>query len=218
MIHKRQKRRVLVAHRLPVDAVHGRREEEVAHLPPAFEVDLAPLGTTIQLHVEAFDLVLVILGLDFILGDIDDGVILFNLHQHLFSVQRKLIVVRFADHCFLAVVEIVSVEVRFFVFLLEQLFVVLAHLIAGRAAQIKNAIVIQHSDVAIVSRRDFQTNDPVLDSVGINFHYDWLLWFFFRFFRAWTQLASLFLFLVFPRPCPPHRSSARAGLRFLSPA
>ena len=52
MIHERQQRGVLVAHRFPIDAVHVRRVEEVAHLPPGFEVDLLPLGVAIELHVE----------------------------------------------------------------------------------------------------------------------------------------------------------------------
>ena len=119
MIHEWQQRRVFVAHGLPIDAVHRRREEEVAHLPPALEVDLAPLRAAIQLHVESLDLVLVILGLDLIFGNVDDGVVLFDLHQHLFPVGRDLVIVGVADHGLLAVVEVVSAEVRFFVFLRE---------------------------------------------------------------------------------------------------
>ncbi len=56
-----------------------------------------------------------ILGLDLIFGDVDDGVVLFDLHQHLFSVGRNLIIVGVADHGLLAVVEIVSAEMRSFV-------------------------------------------------------------------------------------------------------
>ena len=52
MIHERQQRGIFVAHRFPIDAVHVRRVEEVAHLPPAFVVDLIPLGVSIELHVE----------------------------------------------------------------------------------------------------------------------------------------------------------------------
>ena len=81
------------------------------------------------------------------------------------------------------------------IFVRERVFVVLAHLIAGCAAQIKDAIVIQHPDVAIVSRRDFQTNNPILDSIGINFHYDRFFRLFVRFFLARTCL-RLFLFAL----------------------
>ena len=35
VIHKREERGVFVAHGLPIDAVHVRRVEEIAHLPPA---------------------------------------------------------------------------------------------------------------------------------------------------------------------------------------
>src|SRR5260370_27415203 len=40
MIHERDKRCVFVAHRFPIDAVHGWGEKEIAHVPPAFEIDL----------------------------------------------------------------------------------------------------------------------------------------------------------------------------------
>src|SRR4030095_5865228 len=193
MIHKRQQRRVLVAHGLPIDAVHRWREKEIAHLPPAFEVDLAPLRTAIQLHVESLDLVLVILGLDLILGDVDDGVVLFDLHQHLFSVERDLVIVDVADHGLLAVVEIVSAEVRFPVSVRVSLFVVLSNLVAGCAAQIENSAVIKHADIAIVTGRNLQTDDPVLDSIGIDFYYDRFFWFFLGLLLARTCL-RLFLF------------------------
>ncbi len=52
VIHERDERGVLVAHRFPIDAVHVRRVEEIAHLPPALEVDLVPLGVAIEPHVE----------------------------------------------------------------------------------------------------------------------------------------------------------------------
>ena len=88
-------------------------------MSPALEVDLPPFGATIQLHVETFDFVLVILGLDFILRNVNDRVVLFDLHQHLFAVERDLVIVGIAKHRLLAVIEIVSAEMRFFVFLLE---------------------------------------------------------------------------------------------------
>src|ERR1043166_7615627 len=85
---------------------------------------------------------------------------------------------------------------RFFVFLLEQLFVVFAHFIGRRPAQIENSAVIKHPDIAIVTGRNLQTNDPVLDSVGINFHHNRLFWFFFRFFLAGTCLRFFFFSLL----------------------
>ena len=56
MIYERNERGVLLAHRFPVDAVHRRREEKVAHVPPALEIDLFPFGVAIELHIEALDL------------------------------------------------------------------------------------------------------------------------------------------------------------------
>ena len=78
MVHERNERGVFTPHRFPIDAIHRRRVEEIAHVPPAFEIDLVPLGVAVELHVQAFDLVLVVLGLDLVLRQIDDRVILFD--------------------------------------------------------------------------------------------------------------------------------------------
>ena len=48
MVDVRHERFVLLAHRLPVHAVHGRIVEEIAHLPPAFLEDLLPLPMVIR--------------------------------------------------------------------------------------------------------------------------------------------------------------------------
>ena len=90
VIHERNQRGILVAHRFPIDAVHVRRVKEIAHVPPGFVVDLVPLGVAIELHVEAGELQLVVLGLELVLGQIDDGVILLDLDQHLLAVGSDL--------------------------------------------------------------------------------------------------------------------------------
>src|SRR5437763_1865406 len=77
MIHERQQSGVFVTQCFPIDAVHRGRKEKIAHLPPAFEVDLVPLGMPIQLCVEILDLVLVVFGLELVLWHIDNGVIFF---------------------------------------------------------------------------------------------------------------------------------------------
>ena len=135
---------------------------------------------SIQLRVEPRDLVLVILGLELVLWHIDDGVIFFDLQQHLFAVERDLVIVRVAQDGLLAIVHVVNAKVRFPVSVGESFFVIFADVISRCAAQIKDPPVIQHSDVAIISRCNFQPKDPVLDSIGIHFHNDRLLWFFFR--------------------------------------
>ena len=43
MVYKGEQRGVFIAHGFPIDAIHCGRKEEIAHLPPAFEIDLAPL-------------------------------------------------------------------------------------------------------------------------------------------------------------------------------
>ena len=108
MIHEREQGSVFLSHRFPIDAVHRGRKEEVAHLPPAFEVDLVPFGMSIQLRVEPRDLVLVIFGLQLVLWHIDDGVIFFHFHQHLFAVERDLIIVHVAQDGLLAIVDVVN--------------------------------------------------------------------------------------------------------------
>src|SRR2546430_17081090 len=78
----------------------------------------------------------------------------------------------------------------------ESFFVIFTDIISGRATQIKDPAVIQHSDVAIISRRNFQAKNPVLDSIAIHFHNHWLLWFFFRFLGG-RLFFLLFFFLFF---------------------
>ena len=113
MIHERHQRGVFVAHRLPIHCIHRGSDEEVTHLSPALEIDLAPLSTPIQLHVETIDLVLVILGFELVFRHVDDGVVLFDLHQHFFTVERNLVIVRVSEHGFFAVIDVVNAQVRF---------------------------------------------------------------------------------------------------------
>ncbi len=172
MIHKRQQRGVLVAHRFPIDAVHCGRVKEVAHLPPAFEIDLAPFGVAIQLHVKMFNLVLVILGFELVLWHVDDEVVLVHFQEHFFAVEGDVVVVGVAQHCLFAFVEVVNAQMRFSVSLREQRLFLFAHFISRRAAQVIDAAIVQHPDVSIISRCDLQACDPVLNSVGVHFHRD----------------------------------------------
>src|SRR5947208_16964142 len=81
---------------------------------------------------------------------------------------------------------------RFLVPVAEEVFLFFTHFISGRAAQVEDAIVTEHPDVAIISGRDFQTEDPILNAVRVNFHHHWLLWFFFCFCRARARLRLFF--------------------------
>ena len=110
MVHERNKRGIFVAHRFPIDAVHRRRVEKIAHVPPAFEIDLVPLRVTVELHVQPFDFVLVVLGLDLVFRQVNDRVILFDFYQHLFSVERDLVIVRIANHRFFAIFQAIGAK------------------------------------------------------------------------------------------------------------
>ena len=113
VIHEWDQRGVLVTHGLPIDAVHVRRVEEIAHVPPGLVVDLVPLGVAIELHVEPGELQLVILGLELVLGEIDDGVILLDLDQHLLAVGGDLIGVDVTEDGLFPVFQAVDAEVPF---------------------------------------------------------------------------------------------------------
>ena len=110
VVHERHEHGVFIAHRFPVDAVHRRRIEEIPHVPPAFEIDLVPLGVPVELQVEAFDLVLVVLGFDLVLGQIDDRVIFFDFYEHLFPIECDLVIVHIANHRFFTILQAVSAE------------------------------------------------------------------------------------------------------------
>ena len=87
-----------------------RRIEEVAHLPPGFVVDLFPLGAPIGYHVEATQLEFVILGLELVLGQVDDRIIFVDLHQHLLAIEADLVAVDVAQNCLLAILQAVGAE------------------------------------------------------------------------------------------------------------
>ena len=89
---------------------------------------------SIQLRVESRDLVLVILGLEFVFWHIDDGVVFFDLHQHLFAVERDLVIVHVAQDGLFAIVHVVNAKVRFPVSFRESFVVIFADVISRCAA------------------------------------------------------------------------------------
>ena len=116
MIYEWKQRRILVPLGLPIDAVHGGRVEEIAHLPPGLKIDLAPLGMVIELHVETFQFELVVLPsllvlrLDFVFRQIDDGVVLLDFDQHLFAIIGNLISVHVAQNGLFPIFQAVGAE------------------------------------------------------------------------------------------------------------
>ena len=97
------------AHRRPVHAVHVRRVEEVAHLPPRLVEDLPPLGVPVQrdLHVGEVEEVL---GLRLARRRVDDGVAVALADQHLLAVGRDLVAGARADLRLGLLLEVVDVE------------------------------------------------------------------------------------------------------------
>ena len=64
----------------------------------------------IELHVEALDLVLVILRFDLVLGQIDDGVIFLDFDQYLLAVECDLVIIHVAEYGLFPVFQIVSAK------------------------------------------------------------------------------------------------------------
>ncbi len=71
----------------------------------------------IELHVEAFELELeilprlLVLQLELVFRQVDDGVILVDLDQHLLAVGRDLVAVHLAEHGLFAIFQAVGTEV-----------------------------------------------------------------------------------------------------------
>ena len=172
VIYERNERGVFVAHGFPINAVHVRRVKEIAHLPPALEVNLVPFGVAIEPHVEAFELELVILAgllvlcLDLVFGQIDDGVILVDLDQHLLAVARDLILIDIAKNGLFAIFQAVSAKVVFSLIGLTECLL-LVFLVGDRAAEIKDPIIHQ-SKIAVIGRLDFKSHQAVVNAIGVD--------------------------------------------------
>ena len=141
---------------------------------------------------------LVVFSVELVLWHIDDGVIFFDLHQHLFAVERDLVIVRVAQDGLLAIVQAVNAKVRFPVSLGKSFVVIFTDFIGRCSAQIKDPPVIQHSNVAIISRSNFQAKNPILDSIGVYLHDDGLLW---SFLPVFFPVALFFRLLLFGFLC-----------------
>src|ERR1700736_2234627 len=89
--------------------------------------------------------------------------------------------------------------------------VVIITAIIGRGASNVEDAVFEHAKIAIISRRNLQTDNPVLDSVGVDLNDDWFLkggcwrslrFLFSRFLIGRTGLRLLFggvfFFFLFP--------------------
>ena len=52
MAHKRDERLIIPAHLFPIHAMHIGRIEEIAHLPPAFVIDLLPFRLAVEIELQ----------------------------------------------------------------------------------------------------------------------------------------------------------------------
>src|SRR5207248_5192880 len=109
----------------------------------------------IELHVETGQLQLMIFGLKFVLGQVDDSVVFLNFDQHSLAIGRYLIGVDIAQNDFLAVFQAIRTKVRLPIATVLICFV-LIFLIRNGAAEIENAIV-DYPDVAVVTRHVFNS-------------------------------------------------------------
>src|SRR5205814_7201522 len=98
--------------------------------------------------------------------------------------------------CLLAIFKAVRAKVSFAITPVA-IVILVAGVIADSATEIKNA-VLDHSQIAIISRRDLQTDNTILNSVGVDLYHHRLL----RDFR-WFLFLGLLL-----------RTRARFRLRF----
>src|SRR5438105_2482622 len=174
MIHKGDERGVLVPHRFPVDSVHVRRIEEVAHVAPGFVIDLGPFRVAIELHVESTEFQLVILGFELVLRQIDDGVILLDLDQHLLAVSGDLVAVDIAKDRFFAVFQVINAKVLFAVVSVAVTAVVIGLIVAYGSAKIEDTIVYQ-TKVVVITRRYLKNGKPVPYPIQVYLDSNWLL-------------------------------------------
>ncbi len=177
MIDVGDQRFVLVVNRLPIDPVHARVEEEVAHLPPAFVVDLLPFLAAIELHVHP-GYVQRFTDADRTSGQINDGVLALHGDKHLLLIGGDLIAVDIAKRRFLARVQVVVVQYR-------------VGIAGAGTLVIENAA--GPDEMVIVGRLNRQAQDAVLQTVGV--HLDRRA-FFFRWINAGGGLIADAHFIV----------------------
>ena len=89
MLHMCQQGLITAAHAFPVHAVQLRIEEEIPHLTPAFVVNLIPLRTAIQTHLQVAQAQLAIGEFELGRRKIQNRQIRAHLDEHLLAVGRN---------------------------------------------------------------------------------------------------------------------------------
>src|SRR6476659_4282460 len=142
----------------------------------------------IELHVEPgqfnFEVLarLFVLELELVFRQVDHGVILAHLHQHLLAVGRDLITAHVAVNGLFAIFEAIGAQM--ITAAIRAGLVVIAAIIRHGPAQVENAIA-HHPQAPVVGGRNIERNEPVVNPVEVYFDRD-------RFLRS-----GFFVFVVF---------------------
>src|SRR5947199_8337958 len=110
-----------------------------------------------------------IFGFDFVFRQIDDGVVLFDFDEHFFAVLTDLIIGNVTDDRFLSLLQAVTAQVPRFFAIGPVVIVVVAFIITDSPALIEDPVINQ-AKVFVIPRRNGETNDSILDAIGIDLH------------------------------------------------
>src|SRR3954462_1634041 len=164
MVNKWHQLPILLTNRFPIEPVHVRRVEEVAHVAPGFVVDLGPLRVPIDHRIERTDFDPVILRIDLVLWQIDHGVILIDLDQHLLAVVRDLVVVYVAEDGLLAFFNVVNAKRQLpRIPTATSLIVALVFL----RTEVED-LAFDDADIAIVTSRNLDADNAIVQAIKID--------------------------------------------------
>ena len=112
-----------------------------------------------------------VLQFELVLRQIDHGVFLAYLHQHLLAVVGDLVIAHVAEHRFLAVFE--TVGAKMITTAVRAGVVIVAAIVRDGAPHVKDAVVNQ-AQVRVIRRRNIQRDQPIVNPIQVDLHR--LLW------------------------------------------
>src|SRR4051812_38658823 len=127
----------------------------------------------IELEVEAAWLQFMIFGFNLVFWQIDNGVVLLDLHQHLFAILCDLEGIDFTDDGFLPILQTEGTEVPLGRPLPVALLLV-ARFISRSAAEIENTII-DDANIAVRSWHDGKSSDSISNTVEVDSYHHRLL-------------------------------------------
>src|SRR5437588_5198578 len=113
-----------------------------------------------------------VLEFELVLRQIDHGVFLAYLHQHLLAVVGDLVIAYVAEHRFLAVFE--TVGAKMITAAVRAGVVIVAAIVRDGAPHVKDAVV-NHAKVRVIRRRNIQRDQTIVNPIQVDLHR--LLWF-----------------------------------------